>query len=191
MDAPPRKRAPDPLRLPRGTRLVDVPGDGSCLFHAVYVAFYHGRRGVVIDPAASPGRMREASQFLRNAAVQYILKNYRRPLGGVRGNPTGRELVELEYATSVPQVRGPLTYARYMTSPRTYAGETELSALSGILRSPIVVHRADTTGTTRVYYNTAAGPEARSTNMNPLGDPVIHVAFDPRMQHYMALVPPR
>lgn len=174
------------LRVPQGSKLYDVPGDGSCLFHAVYITFYKSRRGVLIPPSNALVR---ASKLLREATIKYLLLHYNRPVAKVQGNPTGRELIALEYGSdpTVP-VRGPKTYLEYMRRTTTFGGETELYALSGLLKVAIAVHRVDANRENIVYFNTCQSPEDRAARRNIDCFTVLHVLFDPRSKHYMAII---
>jgi hypothetical protein len=80
--------------FPDNPQLVSIPGDGACLFSAVFVCLYHSKKGVVVDPNSE--RFKKAVQRLREETVQYVIEHWKWPLGGVRGNMTGRESVELE-----------------------------------------------------------------------------------------------
>lgn len=180
--------------FPPRPMFVDVPGDGSCLFHAAFLAFYHSRRGRLLDPWKNYRAMERAAQRLREAVVKYILRNYHRPLGGVKGNPTGRELVTMEYVLDpdVIGVKGPSTYATYMKNYTTYGGETELQGLSGLLRCGIVVHPFGITKREEckegTYYNVHAGPDAIERREARDGDIVMHLYFDEKKEHYKAIL---
>ncbi|GAQ92130.1 putative Transposase IS605 OrfB C-terminal [Klebsormidium nitens] len=87
-------------------RCVEVPADGSCMFHAI-AATLAGRD-------VTPDELKRVSGRLRDAAIGYVLRFWRSSLGGVRGNPTGRDLVELEYKSAegedaAKSVRGPIS----------------------------------------------------------------------------------
>lgn len=139
--------------------------------------------------------MKRVAQRLRDAAVQYIIKNYRRPLDGVPGNATGRDLVYMEYVVDPElrgKVKGPKTYVEYMTNYTTYAGVTELHALSGLLRCGIVVHPHGSTQRNACeegqYFNVQRGPSEVERKTNEFDDVILHLAFDEDSQHYSAIV---
>ena len=125
----------------------------------------------------------DASNHLRGLAVDYVLDHYRKPLGGVSGNMSGRDLIALEYASDVSDgegsVRGPLTYARKMRDTNTYGGNTELFALSAILDAIIVVHYLNDDGRHVVV---------DALNRGPSHLIVLHVLFDPPNQHYSPIL---
>lgn len=180
--------------FPKRPTIVDVPADGSCLFHAAFVAFFHAKRGKVLDPMKRYPAMKAAAQRLREAVVKYIVRNYHRPLGGVKGNPSGRELVTMEYVfdPDVKGVKGPMTYAAYMGKYTTYGGETELQGLSGLLKCGIVVHpfgNTDKQGCEKGnYYNVCAGQGMTERMEKRDNDTVIHLYFDEHAEHYKAVL---
>jgi hypothetical protein len=170
--------------------MMDVPSDGSCLFHAAFVAFYQAKKGRLIDPMKNEEKMKKVSERLREAVVDYVLRNYRRPLAGVPGNSTGKDLIAMEYGSDPElkgRVKGPATYQRYMKEYGTFAGETELHGLSGLLQCGIVVHPFNDAGE-RVYYNVMRGPKAVQSRENAHGDVIIHLCFNEAAQHYTAIV---
>jgi hypothetical protein len=158
-------------------QLVRVPADGSCMFHAI-AATLAGR-------ALSSHESAKVSGRLQDAAIGYVVRFWRSCIGGVRGNPTGREMVEIEYRSAegedaAKSVRGPMSYAKYMRRRNTYGGHTELLALSGLLGAVIIIHRSDVVGG-RVLVHCNGFLVKRS---NPAKYRIIHLAFDPQMQHY-------
>lgn len=178
--------------VPDGAVVVDVPGDGSCMFHAVFLGFFYAMRSKAIDPKKDAEKLKKASYRLRAACVDYLLRHYRRPLGGVKGNLTSRELILLEYASDASAkqvVKGPKTYKEYMMRPTTYGGETELHGLSGLLKVGIVIHNTKENDMKGIYYNTLRGQEVSDTRANPWKDIVIHLAYDPDLEHYAAILP--
>lgn len=178
--------------------VVDVPADGTCMFHAVFTCFYHAHRGTVLEPMSQSAipKMRKASHRLRLATVAYVLRHYRRPLGGAQGNSTGRELVTMEYVLDPNLknvVKGPKTYAQYMSNYATFGGETELHAMSAMLKCAILVHSYGT-GTPESYVegqyiNAFRGAAVTSARQNPFGDPILHLHFDAGSEHYAAIIP--
>jgi hypothetical protein len=128
----------------RRGRTIEVPGNGSCLFHSVFIA-YRALMTQRPPEGITAGPLVAASAKLRNAAVDYIIDHYRKPLGGIKGNMRGCDLVLLEYASDdhdgEENVRGPMTYARKMMDVTTFGGNTELHALSALLDVAIVVHQ--------------------------------------------------
>lgn len=181
--------------MPEDAAVVQVPRDGSCMFHAAFVAFYHAKKGHLIDPSKNVDKMRNVAEKLRASVVMYILKNYRRPLGGVPGNITGKDLVHMEYVYDPEiknKVKGPGTYKDYMSCYTTFAGETELHGLSGILHCGIVVHPFGISTQEACqegqYYNVAKGPEAVRLKRADPDDVIIHLSFDELGQHYSAIV---
>ncbi|GAQ92012.1 proline-rich extensin-like receptor kinase (PERK) family [Klebsormidium nitens] len=66
----------------------------------VFIAFHslHSGHPVVINDERL---LVQASLKLRHAAVDYVLEHYRKPLGGIKGNLTGRDLVLLEWTVAL------------------------------------------------------------------------------------------
>lgn len=65
---------PQPLRttgMPEGARVIDVPGDGACLFSAIFLCFYDERKQRTPDP--STRRFATAVQKLREETVRYVI----------------------------------------------------------------------------------------------------------------------
>jgi hypothetical protein len=168
----------------RNGRVVEVPGDGSCLFHSVFIAYRSLQSG---HPTINDERLLvRASLKLRHAAVDYILEHYRKPLGGIKGNLTGRDLVLLEYGSDAvdgeESVKGPLTYARKMRDGNTFGGNTELCALSAILKVAVVVEQA--AGKPHVI-DTLAGPQMDSGSLRA-GVPILRLLLV--SQHYRPIL---
>ncbi|GAQ89982.1 hypothetical protein KFL_005860010 [Klebsormidium nitens] len=119
-----------------------VPGDGSCLFHSILLASL-AAKGVDVTTLSRTYIIRN-SKKLRQAAVDYVIGHMRTPLGGIRGNLTGGELILNEYASNnvdgEANIKDGPSYKRVMSRTTTYAGNTELIALSALLKAKIVVH---------------------------------------------------
>lgn len=160
---------------PRGYIMVDVPGDGSCLFHAVLTSFFAEKKKR-LPCYASAQRLYDTSLKLRERAVHYVLQHYDRNLG--EGFEKGKTLIMLEYGSSEgdflgPTIQGPVQYREHMRHPTTFAGNTEIVALSQILKSTIVVIQD---GVPEQAYR---HPEPEAT---------IYIHFDPISRHYSPLV---
>lgn len=172
----------DLATMPPNGRIMNVPGDGSCLFHSVFLAFYDCCRGLHNVNFTEKGLV-DASNHLRGLVVDYVLDHYRKPLGGVSGNMSGRELITLEYASDSTDgessVRGPSTYARMMRDTNTHAGSTELFALSAILDAVIVVHYRNGDGRHVVVDTLKRGHKHLI---------ILHVLFDPQNKHYSPIL---
>ena len=158
-----------------GYEELEVPGDGSCLFHAVLTAYFAEKKAR-LPVYADPRRLHETSLKLRERAVHHVLRHYDKPLGD--GFDTGKDLIMLEYGSSEgdplgPPIRDPVQYLKHMRHPTTFAGNTEIVALSQILRSTITVVQA---GVPDQAYRFPR-PEA-----------TIRVRFDPSSRHYTPLV---
>lgn len=169
-------------RIPPKARIVHVPGDGSCLFHSVFLAFYDCCKGLHNVKYTEKGLV-DASSHLRGLVVDYVLEHYRKPLGGIPGNMYGRDLIALEYASDASDgegsVRGPSTYARMMRDTNTYAGSTELGALSALLDAVIVVHYAEGNGRHVVIDTLKRGASHLI---------ILHILFSPKNKHYSPIL---
>lgn len=155
-----------------------VPGDGSCLFHSVNLALA-AAKGLDVSKLSRASIIAN-SQKLRLATVNYVLRHYRRPLGDIQGNLTGSELIRFKYASSHVDGEASITdahsYKRVMSQPAIYAGNTELVALSALLRAKIVVHMR--TGETEFDAAKTGGRLHQ-----------LHLYFDAGAKHYMPYVP--
>jgi hypothetical protein len=155
--------------------LVEVPGNGSCLFHAVLVFFFAERKHR-LPVYASSRKLHETSLKLRERAVDYVLRHYDRQLG--EGFEKGKDLIVLEYDNCEgnspgPPIRDPVQYRAHMRCPTTFAGNTELVALSQILRSTIIMVQDGVADQVYCF---------------PQPDATIHIHFNPRSEHYTAFV---
>ena len=154
---------------------IEVPGDGSCLFHAVLVSYFAEKK-LRLPVYASPSRLHDTSLKLRERAVDYVVRHYDTALG--EGFEKGKDLIMLEYGSSEDESRGPpiqnlSQYGEQMRRPTTFGGNTEIVALSQVLRSNIVVVQEGV---------------ADQKFLFPEPDTTIHVRFDPRSEHYTPLV---
>jgi hypothetical protein len=169
---------------------VRVPGDGACLFSAVFVCLYHDRKGVI--PDSSSERFRRAVQRLRVETVQYVIEHWDWPLGGVRGNPTGGESVDMEYFADpeCPEIEDRETYQAHMSQRKTYGGQTELQALSALLNCGIVVHPSndECQWESGVFFCSRAGAKNVARRYNVGRRPVLHLSLDENIRHYEAIL---
>lgn len=177
--------------LPVNPQSVSVPGDGACLFSSVFACFYYASKGELPDPFGK--RFRTAVQKLREETVHYVVQHWDWPIGGVRGNVTGTESVEMEYVADpeCPQISDKATYASHMSERETFGGQTELLALSALLNVGILVHPMQDTenGESAVYMCSRAGPKNVARRRNAGRRPVLHLLFDEAIQHYEAIIP--
>lgn len=163
------------MGLPDGYTSIQVPGDGSCLFHAVLISFFAERKHR-LPVYASTRRLQDTSQKLRERTVDYVLRHFDERLG--EGFEKGKDLIMLEYGSSEgyspgPAIRDPVQYKDLMRRSTTFAGNTELVALSQILRSTITVVQDGVADQTYRY---------------PRPDATIYVRFEPDCEHYTPLV---
>jgi hypothetical protein len=105
-----------------GYEELEVPGDGSCLFHAVLTAYFAQKKGR-LPVYADPRKLHETSLKLRERAVHHVLRHYDKPLGD--GFDTGKDLIMLEYGSSEgdplgPPIRDPVQYLKHMRHPTTF-----------------------------------------------------------------------
>lgn len=165
--------------VPVTLKLMHVPGDGSCLFHSILLASL-AAKGLDVTTLSRSYIVRN-SKKLRQAAVDYVIRHLRTPLGGIRGNMTGSELILNEYASSSVDgeagIKDGPSYKRVMSKTTTYAGNTELIALSALLKAKIVVH-------------VRTGGESEFDAANTGGRVnAYHLHFDPGAKHYMPYIP--
>jgi hypothetical protein len=163
------------MGAPTGYTSLQVPGHGSCLFHAVLISFFAERKHR-LPVYADARRLHETSLKLRERAVHYVLRHFDERLG--EGFEKGRDLIMLEYGSSEgyspgPPIRDPVQYRDLMRLPTTYAGNTELVALSQILRSTIIVAQDGVADQSYPY---------------PQPDATVHIRFDAESEHYTPLV---
>jgi hypothetical protein len=154
------------------------------------VGFYFCKKGVIVDPASE--RFKKAVQRLRVETVRYVLEHWDWPLGGVRGNPTGRESVELEYFADpeVSEIVDAESYRTLMAKRGTFGGQTELQALSGLLNCGIVVHPSNDEEQWElgIYFCSKAGAKNVARRLNVGRRPILHVLYDEKSQHYSAII---
>ncbi|GAQ90390.1 hypothetical protein KFL_006340090 [Klebsormidium nitens] len=176
--------------LPDDPEVVSVPGDGACLFAATFLCFYHTSKGKLPDPNSA--RFKAAVQKLRTETVNYVVQHWTWPLGGIRGNVTGKESVEMEYAADpgCPEIVDKESYAAHMVENRTFGGQTELLALSALLNVCILVHPAHDpeNGEKGIFFASRAGPRSVERRRNVGRRPVLHLLFDADTQHYDAII---
>ena len=149
--------------------------------------------GKVADPSSK--RFRIAVQRLREETVAYVMQHADWPLGGVRGNVSGRDSVDMEYVADPdsPEIQNLESYQEHMSQRETFGGQTELQALSGLLNIAIVVHPSGDPEQREVgiYFCSRAGAKNVARRLNVGRRPVLHVMYDEQTQHYTAMVPRR
>lgn len=175
--------------LPEDPQGVCIPGDGACLFSSVYLTFYYASKGKLLNPNSA--RFSKVVQRLREETVDYVIKHWDWPLGGVRGNIKGSESVSMEYIADpdCPEIVDKASYASHMACPSTFGGQTELQALSALLNVGILVHpKRDAENDPGIYFCNRAGTKNVEQRRNVGRRKVLHLLFDERLQHYEAII---
>jgi hypothetical protein len=176
--------------IPEDARVVPIPGDGACLFSACFLLLYYEWTGKVADPSSK--RFRTAVQRLREETVEYVMQHADWPIGGVRGNSSGREHVAMEYVADpeCPEIRDLESYGEHMAKRETFGGQTELQALSGLLNVGIMVHPSGDVEQREIgiYFCSRAAARDVARRLNVGRRPILHILYDEQAQHYSAII---
>ena len=162
-------------------RVVRVPGDGNCLFHALTVAMQQAQstaQSAHIDGAVSVLGPDARYDTLRQAAARYLATH-----GSTEVTPglTFDAWAQAEMP-GLPDEGAAQAYAqRFAARPATHAGPLELAAIAALADVDIIVRRASLTGTGLVDAERIASPTKA-----PLA--LVRVLYNDVARHYDAIV---
>ena len=169
--------AQDPL----AERVVRVPGDGNCLFHALTVAMQQAQstaQSAHIAPAVSVLGPDAQHDTLRQAAARYLASH-----GSTEVTPglTFDAWAQAE-VPGLPDEDAARAYAqRYAGRAATHAGPLELAAIAALADVDVIVRKRSLTGTGFVDAERVASPTKA-----PLA--IVRVLYSNVTRHYDAIV---
>lgn len=118
-------------------RIRQVPGDGSCLFHALSIGLRHAVNGTHWDMDNDMKELFAFSNSLRQMAVKCLADDKRKLFVQGREWLTAKELSDIaaqQYGMTAKE------YCEAMQDESTWGGGPEIVALSNVLRRPIHVY---------------------------------------------------